>query len=44
MCNKYVVEACLVENYNDKLITGLGATNHVHYFKQWFKRSSPLNK
>ena len=39
-----VVEACLVENYNDKWIIDSGATNHVCYSLQWFKQSSPLNK
>ena len=39
-----VVEACLVENYNDKWIIDSRATNHVCYSLQWFKQSSPLNK
>ena len=39
-----VVEACLVENYNDKWIIDSGATNHACYSLQWFKQSSPLSK
>ena len=39
-----VVEACLVENYNDKWIIDSGATNHACYSLQWFKQSSPLGK
>ena len=39
-----VVEACLVENYNDEWIIDSGATNHVCYSLQWFKQSSPLSK
>ena len=39
-----VVEACLVENYNDKWIIDSGVTNHACYSLQWFKQSSPLNK
>ena len=39
-----VLEACLVENYNDKWIIDSGATNHVCYSLEWFKQSSPLNK
>ena len=39
-----IVEACLVENYNDKWIIDSGATNHVCYSLQWFKQSSPLSK
>ena len=31
MGNLNVVEACLVENYNDKWIIDLGITNHVCY-------------
>ena len=33
-----VVEACLVENYNDKLIINSRTTNHVFYFFKWFKQ------
>ena len=32
-----VVEACLMENYNDKWILVSGATNHVCYSFKWFK-------
>ena len=39
-----VVEACLVENYDDKWIIDSGATNHACYSLQWFKQSSPLSK
>ena len=39
-----VVEACLVENYNDKWIIDSEATNHACYSLQWFKQSSPLSK
>ena len=39
-----VVEACLVENYNDKCIIDSEAANLVGYFLQWFKQSSPLSK
>ena len=39
-----VVEACLVENYNDKWIIDSGVTNHACYSLQWFKQSSPLSK
>ena len=39
-----VVEACLVENDNDKWIIDSGATNHACYSLQWFKQSSPLSK
>ena len=39
-----VVEACLVENYNDKWIIDSGATNHACYSSQWFKQSNPLSK
>ena len=39
-----VVEACLVENYNDKWIIDSGSTNHVCYSLQCFKQSSPLSK
>ena len=39
-----VVETCLVENYNDKWIIDLGATNHVCYSLQWFKQNSYFSK
>ena len=39
-----VVEACLVENYNDKWIIDSGATNHVCYSLQWFKQNSYFSK
>ena len=35
-----VVEACLVENFNDKWIIDSGATNHVCHSLQWFKHST----
>ena len=35
-----VVEACLVENFNDKWIIDSGATNHVCYSLQLFKHST----
>ena len=35
-----VVEACLVENFNDKWIIDSGATNHVCYSLYWFKHST----
>ena len=40
MGNLNVVEACLVENYNDKWIIDSGATNHVCYSLQWFRQTS----
>ena len=33
-----------MENYNDKLIIHLGATNHVCYSLEWFIQSSPFSK
>ena len=39
-----VVEACLVENFNDKWIIDSGATNHVCYSLQWFKHSRPIGE
>ena len=33
-----VVEACLVENYNDKWIIDSGATNHVCYSLEWLNK------
>ena len=39
-----VVEACLVENYNDKLIIDSETTNHLCYSLEWFKKSRPLRK
>ena len=40
MGNLNVVEACLVENYNDKWIIDSGATNRVCYSLQWFRQTS----
>ena len=39
-----VVEDCLVENFNDKWIVDSGATNHVCYSLQWFKRSTSIEE
>ena len=39
-----VVEACLVENVNDKWIIDSGATNHVCYSLQWFKHSTSIEE
>ena len=39
-----VVEACLVENYDDKWIVDSGVTNHVCYSLEWFKHNNPLRK
>ena len=39
-----VVEACLVENFNDKWIINSGATNHVCYSLQWFKHSMSIEE
>ena len=39
-----VVEACLVENFNDKWIIDSGAPNHVCYFLQWFKYSTSIEE
>ena len=39
-----IVEACLVENYNQKWIIDSGATNHICYSLQWFKQSSLFSK
>ena len=39
-----VVEACLVENFNDKWIIDSGATDHVCYFLQWFKHSTSIKE
>ena len=39
-----VVEACLVENFNDKWIIDSGATNHVCYSLQWFKHSTSIEE
>ena len=39
-----VVEACLVENFNDKWIIDSGATNHVCYSLQWFKHSMSIEE
>ena len=42
MSSLNVVEACLVENYNDKWIIDSGTTNHVCYSLEWFKQSRLL--
>ena len=39
-----VVEACLVENFNDKWIIDSGVTNHVYYSLQWFKHSTSIEE
>ena len=39
-----VVEACLVENFNDKWIINSGATNHVCFSLQWFKHSMSIEE
>ena len=39
-----VVEASLGENFNDKWIIDLGATNHVCYSLQWFKHSTSIEE
>ena len=39
-----LVEACLVENFNDKWIIDSGATNHVCYSLQWFKHSTSIEE
>ena len=39
-----VVEACFVENYNDKWIIDSGVTNNVCYSLQWIKQSNLLSK
>ena len=39
-----VLEVCLVENYIDRWIIDLGATNHVCYSLKRFKQNSPLSK
>ena len=39
-----VVEACLVENFNDKWIINSGAINHVCYSLQWFKHSMSIEE
>ena len=39
-----VVEACLVENFNDTWITDSKATNHVCYSLQWFKHSTSIEE
>ena len=44
MSDLNVVEACLVENYNDKWIIDSGTTNHVCYSLQRFKQNSCFNK
>ena len=44
MSSLNVVEACLVENDNDKWIIDSRAINHVCYSFEWFKQSRPLSK
>ena len=44
MGNLLVVEACLVENFNDKWIIDSGATNHVCYSLQQFKHSTSIEE
>ena len=39
-----VLEACLVENFNDKWIIDSEATNHVCYSLQWFKHSTSIEE
>ena len=39
-----VVEACSVENFNDKWIIDSGATNHVCYSLQWFKHNTSIGE
>ena len=39
-----IVEACLVENFNDKWIIDSRATNHVCYSLQWFKHSTSIEE
>ena len=39
-----LVEACLVENFNDKWIIDSRATNHVCYSLQWFKHSTSIEE
>ena len=39
-----VVEACLVENFNDKWIIDSGATNHVCYSLKWFRHSTSIEE
>ena len=39
-----VVDACLVENFNDKWIIDSGATNHVCSSLQWFKHSTSIKE
>ena len=39
-----VVEACLVENFNDKWIIDSGVTNHVCYSLQWFKYNTSIEE
>ena len=39
-----VVEACLVENFNDKWINDSKATNHVCYSLQWFKHNMSIEE
>ena len=44
IAHKIGIEACLVENYNDKWIIDSRATNHVCYSLQWIKQSNLLSK
>ena len=44
MSDLLVVEACLVENFNDKWIIDSRATNHVCYSLQWFNIARLLKK
>ena len=44
MSDLLVVEACLVENFNDKWIIDSGATDHVCYSLQWFKHSMSIEE
>ena len=44
MSDLNIVEACLVENYNDKWIIDSGATNHVCYSLQWFQQTRLLEE
>ena len=44
MSDLLVVEACLVENFNDKWIIDSGATNHICYSLQWFKHSTSIEE
>ena len=39
-----LVEAFLVENFNDKWIIDSGATNHVCHSLQWFKHRTSIEE